>query len=151
MIDARRSVWDLRCHLLEEGDLVSALRQTLQPSSRDGVRVEVSVSGAPVRLPASVEMNLLRIGQEAVTNAIKHGRARFVSTVLEYDEDRVRLSVTDDGRGFRTQDGPPSGHFGLLDMRERAHSMGCVLQVESQADRGTKVAVEIPIKAQVSR
>jgi signal transduction histidine kinase len=149
MVDARRSVWDLRCHLLEEGDLVSALRQTVQPSTpRDGVKVDVSVTGAPVRLPAGVEMNLLRIGQEAVANAVKHAGARVVNASLHYDEDKVRLCVTDDGRGFQPQDNSPSGHFGLLDMRERAHSMGCVLQVESEPECGTKVAIEIPVKIQ---
>jgi signal transduction histidine kinase len=152
MLDARRSVWDLRCHLLEEGDLVSALRQTVQPATpHDHVKVDVSVSGAPVRLPASIEMNLLRIGQEAVANAIRHGGARSVKAVLQYDEHKVRLSVTDDGQGFRPQDTTPSGHFGLLDMRERAHSMGSVLQVESEPQRGTRVAVEIPVKEQVTR
>ncbi len=147
MADARRSVWDLRCHLLEEGDLVSALRQTVQPSANhDGVRVDVSVAGTPVRLPRAIEMNLLRIGQEAVANAVKHARARLVHAVLEFNENKVRLSVIDDGRGFRPQDAAPNGHFGLLDMSERAHSMGCVLEVESEPERGTKIAVEIPIQ-----
>lgn len=152
MIDARRSVWDLRCHLLEEGDLVSALRQTVQPSStREEIKVDVSVSGAPIRLPAPVEMNLLRIGQEAVANAIKHGHARNVTAQLHFDANRVRLCVIDDGRGFRQQDAMSNGHFGLLDMRERAHSMGSVLQVESEPECGTKVSVDIPVTAQVSR
>lgn len=147
MLDARRSVWDLRCHLLEEGDLVSALRQTIQPSApHDHVKVDVSVSGEPVRLPAPIEMNLLRIGQEAVANAIRHGGARLVKAVLQFNESKVCLSVTDDGRGFRPQETSPSGHFGLLDMRERAHSMGSILQVESEPERGTRVAVEIPVK-----
>jgi len=149
MLDARRSVWDLRCHLLEEGDLVSALRQTVQPSApQDQVRVDVSVMGEPVRLPYPIEMNLLRIGQEAVANAIRHGGARLVKAVLQYDPSKVCLSVTDDGRGFRPQETSPSGHFGLLDMRERAHSMGSILQVESEPERGTRVAIEIPVKEQ---
>ncbi len=149
MVDARRSVWDLRCHLLEEGDLVSALRQIVQTSSdRDHVRVDVNVTGSPLRLAPTVEMNLLRIGQEAVTNAIKHGHAKNVTALLQYELEKVRLSVTDDGRGFRPHDTPPSGHFGLLDMRERAHSMGCTLQVESAPDCGTKIAIEIPIKTE---
>jgi len=151
MVDARRSVWDLRCHLLEKGDLVSALRQSVQPGSpRDDVKVDVSVSGSPVRLSAPIEMNLLRIGQEAVANAIKHGQARTVRALLQFDPSKVRLCITDDGRGFRPQDTAASGHFGLLDMRERAHSMGSVLQVESEPDHGTKVAVEIPLRAQVA-
>lgn len=149
MVDARRSVWDLRCHLLEEGDLVSALRQTVQPSSsRDDVQVKVSVTGNPVRLPAAIEMNLLRIGQEAVANAIKHGGARVVTADLDYADTRVRLCVADNGQGFRLQDAAPSGHFGLLDMRERAQSMGCALQVDSEPECGTRVAVEVPINGQ---
>jgi len=152
MLDARRSVWDLRCHLLEEGDLVSALRLTVQPSIPfGGVKVDVSVTGEPVRLPTAVEMNLLRIGQEAVANAIKHGHARVVSARLEFDDSKVRLFVTDNGRGFRPQDTTPSGHFGLLDMRERAQSMGSVLQVESEIEHGTTVFVEIPVKERVRR
>lgn len=150
MVEARRSVWDLRCQLLEEGDLVSALRQMVHPSaSQEDVEVKVSVSGRPIRLPTAIEMNLLRIGQEAVANAIKHGRAHVVTADLQYDESKVRLCVTDDGRGFRPQDAAPSGHFGLLDMRERAQSMACSLQVESESQYGTKVAVEVPIKEQV--
>ena len=53
-----------------------------------------------------------------------------------------------EGRGFQPKENPPSGHFGLLDMRERAHSMGCALEVESAPDCGTKVSVEIPLKAE---
>lgn len=151
MVDARRSVWDLRCDLLEQGDLISALRQTVQsPAPREDVKVDVSVSGDPVRLPAPIEMNLLRIGQEAVANAIRHGRPTAVTARLQFDANKVRLSVTDDGRGFHPQDGAPSGHFGLLDMQERARSMGSVLQVESDPDRGTTVIVEIPMKERVT-
>jgi signal transduction histidine kinase len=150
MVDARRSVWDLRCHLLEEGDLVSALRQTVQPATaRDDLKVQVSVTGTPVRLPAAIEMNLLRIGQEAVANAVKHGGAHMVTADLHFAEKQVRLCVADDGQGFRLQDAAPSGHFGLLDMRERAQSMGCALQVESGPNSGTKVEVEVPLTGQI--
>ena len=152
MLDARRSVWDLRCHLLEEGDLITALRQTVQPSTPlHDVKVDVDVSGNPVRLPAAVEMNLLRIGQEAVSNAVKHGRAQSVRAALQYDDHKVCLSVTDDGHGFYPEESTSSGHFGLLDMRERAQSMGSVLQINSEPGRGTQVVVEIPLRAQVTR
>ncbi len=152
MVDARRSVWDLRCHLLEEGDLVSALRQSVQTSgSRENVPVEVKVRGTPVRLPAGNEMNLLRIGQEAVANAIKHGHAHSVQVVLAYEASNVRLCVSDDGRGFCTHDPTPTGHFGLLDMRERAQAMGCVLQIDSEPGHGTKITVEVSAKVEVAR
>jgi signal transduction histidine kinase len=151
MVEARRSVWDLRCHLLENGDLVSALSQLVEPfMTRDGTEVDIHVEGKPTRLPASMEMNLLRIGQEAVGNAVKHGRARSVHIELRYDLDRVALRVRDDGRGFIPAEGSSSGHFGLLDMRERAISMGTQLQVVSSPAHGTEIAIDVKVNGNLS-
>jgi signal transduction histidine kinase len=147
MVEARRSVWDLRCQLLEDGDLVSALAQIVAPlAPREQVKVDTKIQGSPVRLPGPVEMNLLRIGQEAVANAVKHGRARQVSIELRYAPTSVCLTVSDDGHGFAVDQGSPTGHFGLLDMRERAQSMGSQLKVESEPGSGTRVAVEVLVR-----
>ena len=149
MVEARRSVWDLRCQLLEDGDLVSALAQILEPLvPREQTKVDFNVQGSPMRLPGPVEMNLLRIGQEAVANAVKHGRARHVSIDLRYEPASVCLTVSDDGEGFGAGQESPTGHFGLLDMRERAQSMGSHLRVESERGHGTRIAVEVPVRAQ---
>ena len=151
MVEARRSVWDLRCHLLEGGDLFSAMSQIVEPLvAREHARVELKIQGTPVRLPGQVEMNLLRIGQEAVANAMKHGRAHQVEIELRYTSNSVGLSVSDDGAGFIPSETSPSGHFGLLDMRERAQSMGSVLKVESQPGSGTRIGVEVPISHEAS-
>jgi signal transduction histidine kinase len=147
MLEARRSVWDLRCQLLENGDLVSALVQIVAPLVRDEKsRVDFKVEGTPVRLLGPIEMNLLRIGQEAVANSLKHGHANMITVQLRYTAASVKLAVTDDGQGFAVQFSP-AGHFGLLDMRERAQSMGSHLEIDSQPGIGTKVAVEIPLQA----
>jgi signal transduction histidine kinase len=149
MVEARRSVWDLRCQLLEDGDLVSALAQIVEPLvPREQTKVDFKVQGSPVRLPGPVEMNLLRIGQEAVANAVKHGRARQVAIELRYEPGSVSLAVSDDGQGFAPSQPSPTGHFGLLDMRERAQSMGSYLRVESESGRGTRIAVEVPVQPQ---
>jgi signal transduction histidine kinase len=144
MLEARRSVWDLRCHLLESGDLVSALSEIIKPlASPERVKIELKTFGSPVRLPSPIEMNLLRIGQEAVANAVTHGHGGQVTVELTYAPGSVRLLVRDDGEGF-----VPSlraGHFGLLDMRERAQAMGSQLEIESEAGRGTMVAVEVSL------
>lgn len=148
MVEARRSVWDLRCQLLENGDLVSALMQIVEPLvPREQTKVDFKVHGIPVRLPGPVEMNLLRIGQEAVANAVKHGCANLVSIELRYSPSSVCLTVNDDGRGFGLGQPSPTGHFGLLDMRERAQSMGSYLRVESESGRGTRIAVEVIVQA----
>jgi signal transduction histidine kinase len=146
MLEARRSVWDLRCQLLENGDLVSSLAQIVAPLvSREETKVDFQVEGRPVRLPGPIEMNLLRIGQEAVANAVKHGRAGSITVQLWYSKASVKLTVTDDGQGF-VAESSPAGHFGLLDMRERAQSIGSHLELESVPGRGTRVAVEIPLQ-----
>lgn len=144
MVEARRSVWDLRCQLLENGDLVSALKQIVEPLvPREQTKVDFTILGNPVRLPGPVEMNLLRIGQEAVANAMKHGCAEHVSIELRYATASVCLTVSDNGHGFGAGQPSPTGHFGLLDMRERAQSMGSSLRVESEPGRGTRIAVEV--------
>jgi signal transduction histidine kinase len=146
MVEARRSVWDLRCQLLEDGDLAYALAQIVEPlAPRGHVKIDADIQGSPVRLPGSVEMNLLRIGQEAVANAVKHGHASRIAIELRYAPKSVCLTVSDDGQGFATDQASPTGHFGLLDMRERAQSMGSQLQVESGPGRGTRIAVEVPV------
>ena len=147
MLEARRSVWDLRCQLLENGNLVSALTQIVEPLvPREQTKVDFKIQGSPVRLPGPVEMNLLRIGQEAVANAVKHGHACRVSIELSYTPGSVCLSVSDDGEGFPAGQASPAGHFGLLDMRERAQSMGSHLVVESHPGRGTRITVKIPVR-----
>jgi signal transduction histidine kinase len=146
MVEARRSVWDLRCHLLEGGDLFSAISQIVEPwVAREHARVEVKVQGTPVRLPGQIEMNLLRIAQEAAANAVKHGRAQHVEIELRYTSGAVALSVSDDGTGFVPSQASPSGHFGLLDMRERAQSMGSQLTIQSGPGIGARVCLEVPI------
>jgi signal transduction histidine kinase len=112
------------------------------------VEIEINISGEPVRLPAATEMNLLRISQEAVGNAVKHGQANHISVKLNYALDRVQLTVCDDGKGFEPGQVPSTGHFGLLDMQERAQSMGTRLSVETLPGQGSKISVEVAIRPQ---
>jgi signal transduction histidine kinase len=147
MIAARRSVWDLRCHLLESGDLRSALKQVAEAlAANNHVKIDVRIAGVPTPLEARAEMNLLRIGQEAVTNAVKHGHAQNIMVELQYEPEKLRLCVTDDGRGFSPEEAAlaRNGHFGLLDMRERAQFLGSSLKISSTPGSGTRVEVEVP-------
>jgi signal transduction histidine kinase len=140
--EARRSVWDLRAALLEEGDLGVALTATAA-QLEGGPEIRVSVEGAPRRLAASVENNLLRIGTEAMTNAVKHAAARSVAVRLVFGTDEILLEVRDDGKGFDASRSTTlaAGHFGWLGIRERAERIGAKLQIESQPGRGTRVVV----------
>jgi signal transduction histidine kinase len=98
-----------------------------------------------VRLSGQKEMNLLRIAQEAVANAVKHGRPRQVNIELRYTATSVCLNVVDDGCGFSANQAAPIGHFGLLDMRERSHSMGSEMSIVSEPGRGTRISLQVPL------
>ncbi len=86
LAEARRSVWDLRSHLLENSNLVAALSEVakaLAASSQS--QIVVSTAGPQRRLSASLENNMLRLAQEALTNALKHARAQRISVQLTYE------------------------------------------------------------------
>src|SRR5204863_4093551 len=86
---------------------------------------------------------LYRIAQEAIHNAITHGQARRIEIELANDGDYLRLRIQDDGVGFEAQTNGTTG-MGLRVMRYRAHSIGAVLTISSQLDRGTQVRCLVP-------
>jgi signal transduction histidine kinase len=145
LTEARRSVWQLRHDSLEERGLAEALSSAVQ--ERLGRPVPVHIRGSARRLSEEVESNLLRIGQEAVTNAAAHAGAKEIELELAYDADSVNLSVRDDGRGFdplaEAAAGP--GHFGLQGMRERTERLGGSFDVSSHPGRGTRIRVRVPV------
>jgi len=147
-IDAIRGVMtDLRPAALEEFGLASALRwYASEFGKRTGMKVSTHVQGRQARLPRDTELALFRIVQEALTNAAKHSGGTSVQISVRFGES-LRLTVEDDGRGFREvagTRGARTGGFGLPTMRERAEALGGALRVEFP-DRGTRVVVEIPL------
>jgi signal transduction histidine kinase len=146
--EARRTVRNLRTLALEKGDLPGALAQMARNAS-DGVpiHIEVDLNGTRAPLSSKVESHLLRIGQEATTNALKHARAKNVRLRLRYEQRQVELTIYDDGCGFDAERALPSeaGHFGLLGMRERAEKIGGALHIASQSGAGTTVRVTVPL------
>jgi ligand-binding sensor domain-containing protein/signal transduction histidine kinase len=146
--EARRYVWDLRSQALDKNDLPAALSDTARRLTAETlVQAKVEVSGTFRPLNDLIEGQLLRIGQEAVNNAVRHAEARNVLINLSFDAKRVQLSVRDDGRGFDYQNSADGGvkHFGLVGMRERAEQIGGTLTINSHANEGTEVLVDVPI------
>jgi signal transduction histidine kinase len=144
--EVRRSVWDLRSQLLEQHNLPDALRETLKPiSGRASAHIAVEVEGNVRRLPIRIETHLLRIGQEAVTNALKHAKAGSIQLTCHYREGEIQLRIRDDGCGFDTgiEISVSGGHFGLLDMRERAEKIGSLLMLKSRPCEGTEIVVTV--------
>lgn len=146
MAEARRYVWDLRSQESQTRDLPTALSDVARRLTADNeVQSVVQVTGAFRPLPSAIESNLLRIGQEAINNAIKHAQAQRILVDLNFDAAAVRLSIRDDGRGFDVGAEQTDGHFGLIGMRERAAQIGGKLSISSETGAGTEVIIEVPI------
>jgi len=146
-VEVRRSIWDLRSRELEQFDLPSALlRNARQITEGTNIQVEVETRGQDQGLSEIVEENLLRIGQEAMTNVVKHSGASLVKIELEFGPQGVVLRVSDNGCGFSPEDGVHSkaNRFGLLGMSERAKRLNGSIVLTSSPGCGTTVRVEIP-------
>lgn len=140
--DLRSSVWNLRSRGSGDFSLLEALRQSSgRLTEGTGVSVEVRQIGTPRSLPELHEENLLRIGQEALTNALKHAGAERMEIELDYGESSLVLRIRDSGRGFDPDaaQGPEQGHFGLSGMAERAQRIGGTLSIASEPGRGTMI------------
>src|SRR5438093_7913406 len=146
--EARRSVMNLRSSAMDNGDLARALADTARQMMADKpVEVQSTTSGPIRSLPANMENNLLRIGQEAITNSRKYAGAGRIRIGVDYQPRSIVLRIHDDGQGFdplrlALAEG---AHFGLLGMRERAKQLGAQLTVKSRPGEGTEVLVEAPL------
>jgi signal transduction histidine kinase len=146
--DVRLSVWGLRSRAGEKFDLVNALNiSSQQVANGAGIQVQIETSGEVKPLAETLEENLLRIAQEAITNAVKHSGAKTVKVELQFSPEKVVLQIKDDGKGFDPEkcEGPNEGHFGLLGIRERAERMNGLANINSAPGAGTCVRVEVPI------
>ncbi|MEM7798560.1 MAG: GAF domain-containing sensor histidine kinase [Chloroflexota bacterium] len=142
--EARRSVYGLRPEILEQRGLPTALEHELRKMTANGHPIGTyRVLGTPFPLPPELTSELLRIGQEGITNAVRHSKTREIEVELRYAENKVTLKVSDRGQGF---DPAANGAgFGLTSMRERAAEIGGNLQIESGPTRGTTILCEVEI------
>lgn len=144
LTEARRSIKAMRSQLLEEGDLCNAInRFATQMFSPTNTQITYQVIGEIYPLPPDVENNLLRIGQEALTNAFKYAKAKEIHIELAYQERQCSLRIKDDGEGFDMASVSIVNSFGLLVMSERAERIGAKLTIQSSPGQGTEVLVFI--------
>lgn len=105
-----------------------------------GLEAQFDLVGAPRPLNSSIELTLYRVTQEGLTNVRKHAQAERVKVVLAYDNDKVGLSIDDNGRGR----GETSPGYGLLGLRERVHLVGGQVNIRTGPEQGFRLEVEIP-------
>lgn len=144
--EARQSTSELRSPRLEILDLVQEL-QDFADDVRLGtqVAIEVAVTGRRRRCAPEMQEQLLRIGQEATSNAIRHAGANTIRVLLDYRRNRLSLRVSDDGRGFDTSGQQSGEHWGLRNMRERAERIDADFTITSRIGNGTTVEAVVPL------
>src|SRR4029453_11216137 len=137
---------ELRPSTLDDFGLVAALeRLTASISEQTGIGIDFEPALTAERLPEEVETALYRIVQEALTNVVKHAKARNVSVLLTLKDSAVKAVIEDDGRGFDPAERTGEG-FGLVGMSERLALLGGRLEIESSEDAGTTIAAEVPLR-----
>jgi PAS domain S-box-containing protein len=151
--EARRSVQALRPKALDGNTLPEALRQAAIRLNDDAkLSCQFRQRGKKIHLSGEIQNELFRIGQEALTNVVKHAQAKSVWITLVSQARRVSLSIKDDGIGFATAKPQDQDHgFGMRTMRERAQGIGGRLRVESRPGSGTTIRVEVPSPANRSK
>jgi signal transduction histidine kinase len=141
---------NLRPSVLNHLGLIAGLHDTSTDfANRTGVSVKLVCVQLAGRLAADTELALYRILQETLKNVEKHAQASQVTVHLTKSGDFLQLSIHDDGIGFDPDNQPArpngKGGFGLLGMRERAHSVGGILKIKSTHRTGTEIDIRIPL------
>jgi PAS domain S-box-containing protein len=143
LTEARRSVHALRPRALQKENFWEALRGIIKTTTTGTtVHTTFTLTGELRDLPHHWQENLLHIGQEALTNALKYAHSRKFETLLSFGTNELRLEFRDDGDGFELEE--QHDGFGLAGIRERSEQMGGTLNIISDRGKGTKIAVTLP-------
>ncbi|PTY06112.1 sensor histidine kinase [Opitutaceae bacterium EW11] len=150
--EVQHAVWDMESPLLQGAGLDSALQKLTDYVNSGAAKIDVAVSGRPVELASGLQHNLLRIAQEAITNAVRHANATRIAIQLDYAADAVNLTISDDGAGFRAEEvlSNKRGHFGLRGLHGRAKRLGGRIEIQSAPGKGTRIHVVVPLGANPS-
>jgi signal transduction histidine kinase len=145
--EARRSVRALRPQTLEQDGLPAALARIAgELTAGRQTEIDLQISGPTRPLAADVELNVLRVGQEALTNAVRHSRGNRIVVGLTYEAAGLRLEVRDNGSGILPAGPDVSRGSGLPGMAERARRVGGNLWIEGSPGSGTKVTLTVPLR-----
>jgi len=147
LTEARRSVWNLHSAPPSAGSLIASIRSACEQIVYGcATKLTIVAGGRPWVANPVVEQNVVRIAQEAVSNAVQHGEAAEVQIQLVYRFTQLVLTIIDDGRGFDADTANPGADrgFGLAGMRRRADAMRGAMTVESATGVGTRVRLAVP-------
>lgn len=142
--ETRRALRDLRASPLEDLGLVQSIRKMAEEATvPTGLTLEISVADKLPTFSPDVEQGIYRIAQEAITNVVKHSRAKSLKVALIFNGTNVQLQIHDDGVGFDIEKSLGNDKFGLQGMKERAKLIGADLNIQSKPGIGTSLELVV--------
>jgi signal transduction histidine kinase len=138
-------IFALRPPDLDDLGVVAAIDRYVQQINRTGLPCHLEVIGPPERLSPEARLGVYRIVQEALHNALRHAHADEAYVRMEWLDDRLRVTIRDNGSGFDPEQAAKPTSLGLLSMRERATAIGGTLEIASRPGTGTAVVFERPL------
>jgi two-component system sensor histidine kinase DegS len=144
----RNFIFELRPMMLDDLGLVPTVRRYCEAfKEQAGLDINVTVTGNERRLEPYLEVMLFRAIQELLGNAARHSQATLVKVMLDLGEDRIRVSVDDNGKGFDPDSLQQSNSLGLKLIRERSEMLGGSFEVDSNIGKGTRVSFAVPVRS----
>ena len=145
MDEARQAVWNLRKGEQAPTDLSSCLQQMGERLHREyGVRVNVRSRGESFPMGLQATHELMMVAREGFFNSVLHGHPREIVADIAFSEEKLDLTIADDGQGFDPSTPPSNGHYGLQGLHERVHRLGGQVEIETKLKQGTKLSVSVP-------
>ncbi len=144
--EVQQAVWDLESPLLQNGNLIEALLHIVEILGTDSTRLKVESTGEPEEINSTIQHHILRIAQEAITNALRHSEAKQIKVLLDFRNKQLDLKIQDNGKGFNTNEifADGKGHFGLRGLRTRSSKIQGTLTITSEIGKGTTVHLSVP-------
>jgi two-component system sensor histidine kinase DegS len=144
----RNFIFELRPMMLDDLGLAPTIRRYAEAfKEQAGMDLSVIITGSERRLQPYLEVMLFRAIQELLGNAARHGQAAQVKVLLDMGEDRVRVSVDDNGRGFDTESYQQGSSLGLKLIRERAEMLGGTFEMDSQPGKGARISFTVSARS----
>lgn len=144
----RNFIFELRPMMLDDLGLAPTVRRYADAfKEQAGLDINVTITGHERRLEPYLEVMLFRAIQELLGNAARHSQATLVKVILDLGEDRIRVSVDDNGRGFSPDSIQQSNSLGLKLIRERTEMLGGSFEVDSAVGKGTRILFAVPARS----
>ena len=144
----RNFIFELRPMMLDDLGLVPTVRRYTEAfKEQAGLDVSVTVTGTERRIAPYLEVMLFRAIQELLGNTARHGQATQVKVMLDMGEDRVRVSVDDNGKGFDAESVLQGSSLGLKLIRERSEMLGGSFEIDSSIGKGSRISFSVPARS----